>query len=1152
MSMSSSAFESVKKTQWSASNPAVSAWVSANAGSGKTHVLSQRVLRLLLRGVPPAKIVCLTYTKAAAANMAMKVFSTLAEWTRLGDADLSRAIADMGVTQSLSAADLALARRLFARTVETPGGLKIQTIHAFCERLLHLFPFEAGVAASFTVMEDEEVQQALSAACHHVYADAAVDVDLGEQLALMASLLREDAFRDIIKEVLGKRHKLADMLRHGGLARYRQRLTQWMDLPPDLTRATLHAQEVDFCLKQSEWKAAADALRMGSVSDQKLAIHFDHASTIADLHIALSLLMPFYFTEAGKGGPRARLMTTKLRDAYPLLHDLMVQEQQRLSAHKNKQGAFALVERTYALLFVFERIANHYRAYKALHGKLDFDDLIARTLDLLSRSTAAQWVLYKLDSGIDHILVDEAQDTSPEQWRILQSITEEFTAGFGQRRTERSFFAVGDEKQSIYSFQGAEPSKFSDMRDYFRARASAAELHFETVPLKMSFRSAPGVLAWVDHIFASDEYYKGLSSDNVALVHEAFKTTLPSHVELWPVIEKSPVDVDESNWMVPVNALDKNDPILIVARRIARHIADLIDPKSPERVADASGHGRPIRAGDIMILVRKRGPIFHAIIRALKEHNVPVAGADRLILNDHLAVMDLLALGHVLLLPDDDLTLACVLKSPLFDLSDDDLMRLAPQRGSMSLWDALSHAQEDRYRALHDQLETWRMKAHHLTPFEFYSYILNVMHGRRQFIARLGIEAGDALDEFVRLALLHERREPASLSRFLATMREADNPIKRDMEAAGNYVRVMTAHAAKGLEAKIIFMPDTTSSPFQRGYGTKNILTTEVDGAPLLFWTRHHDDPCETLAAREDDKIATEQEHRRLLYVALTRAEERLYIMGAGKVNSQSWYDIIHTRLADTMQSMPAPWNEDEIIWRARHLEFAQESSASAEHEMIAAPLPAWIHASAPRERVAEPPISPSSALAAADQFAAVTLSADELAERALFGRLMHVLVQYLPQCAPDQRAHAARFFVDTRASSLPESMREDLYRDALALFDDADMNALFAHPQKAEVALAGKVRVGEGHHINVAGQIDLLIDTPTDLVIVDFKTGTAKDGDATPEVYAAQLGLYRRLLLNLYPSRTVRCMLVWTSGPKIVDVPVALLEKALTKVKQA
>jgi ATP-dependent helicase/nuclease subunit A len=319
-----------------------------------------------------------------------------------------------------------------------------------------------------------------------------------------------------------------------------------------------------------------------------------------------------------------------------------------------------------------------------------------------------------------------------------------------------------------------------------------------------------------------------------------------------------------------------------------------------------------------------------------------------------------------------------------------------------------------------------------------------------------------------------------------------------------------------------------------------------------LFWTRHHDDPCETLAAREDDKIATEQEHRRLLYVALTRAEERLYIMGAGKVNSQSWYDIIHTRLADTMQSMPAPWNEDEIIWRARHLEFAQESSASAEHEMIAAPLPAWIHASAPRERVAEPPISPSSALAAADQFAAVTLSADELAERALFGRLMHVLVQYLPQCAPDQRAHAARFFVDTRASSLPESMREDLYRDALALFDDADMNALFAHPQKAEVALAGKVRVGEGHHINVAGQIDLLIDTPTDLVIVDFKTGIAKDGDATPEVYAAQLGLYRRLLLNLYPSRTVRCMLVWTSGPKIVDVPVALLEKALTKVKQA
>lgn len=1143
-----SPFDRTRQVQWRASNPAVSAWVSANAGSGKTHVLSQRVLRLLLQGVPPAKIVCLTYTKAAAANMAMKVFSILSKWTRLNDEALRRAIADVGVTTYQSAADLAVARQLFARTVETPGGLKIQTIHAFCERLLHLFPFEAGVAAGFKVMEDDDVHQALKMACEHVFAQAMNDAPLAQQMAILTSLLNQDGFMALMRDMLGKRHKLQDMLTKGDLPRYKQRLAQWLKLDPNLDRATLEREAIAFVIPPSEWKSVGDTLMTGSVSDKKNAEVFYKAHVITDPHAALSVLHDVFLTE--KKTARKTLMTKALRENYPDLFVRMEQEQRRIIELLNKERAFDLCERTYALFYVFQMIASQYFNYKAMRGTLDFDDLIARTVYLLSRSTAAQWVLYKLDSGIDHILVDEAQDTSPDQWLILDALAQEFTAGAGQSSAPRSFFAVGDEKQSIYSFQGAEPDKFSIMRAHIQKRMHDAQMDFEAVPLHMSFRSAPGILARVDRLFANEHYRTGLSSDNVALVHDAWKSKLPSHVEIWPVVEKQTSDINERNWRMPVDALDQSDPIVLLAQRIARSIHALIAPQSTARVADEHGHGRAVRAGDIMILVRKRGPIFNAIIRALKEYNVPVAGADRLMLNDHLAVMDVMALGRALLLPDDDLSLACVLKSPFFDMTDDDLLALAPQRGELSLWQAVQNASDPRFQHIATTLHEWRRRAHEQTPFEFYSYILHVMHGRRKLFARLGPEAGDALDEFLRLALHHERTEPPSLNMFLASLEGADITIKRDMEAAGDYVRVMTAHAAKGLEAKIVYLPDTTSPAVRKGQGVKPLLSTQVDGEPLLFWSKYKNDPVETEMVRAQDEMASVHEHRRLLYVALTRAEERLYIMGAGKAADQSWYQMIHSELIHDMEKVPAFWDESQSIWRLCDLAFAQDAGLTDVPRAQKVDLPSWLTEPAPVERQAAPPISPSSAMAAADQFDKVSLSAEDLAMRAHFGRLMHVLVQYLPMCAPAQRAQAAQNFIHMRARALTPDLQQKLYHDALALFDDPLIADLFRHPARAEVALAGKVTLPHGKIIDVVGQIDLLLETPEAIVIVDFKTGAAKELAHTPDAYLVQLALYSRLLRALYQERQLRSLLIWTSGPHCVELPSALLEKSLSKIK--
>jgi ATP-dependent helicase/nuclease subunit A len=1147
MSGGYSAFDITRAAQWRASNPAVSAWVSANAGSGKTYVLSQRVLRLLLQGVPPAKIICLTYTKAAAANMAMRVFSTLAEWTRLNDQTLRARIADLGLEEAQTPEDLARARRLFARTVETPGGLKIQTIHAFCERLLHLFPFEAGVAASFTVMEDDEVQRALKYACDQCLASAKDNQDLSHHLDIFARASSADAFFALMKEALTNRHHIQDMLRHGGIARYVQQLMQWLDVPATLTAQQCAAQKWQWVIPPTEWMSVSATLMQGSSADQTNAHFFRTAASFDDADLAYNKIRPFYITSKG---PRTRLMTKGLASSYPSLHQAMEHEQKRIIDYENNASAFALVERSHALMVVFEYVAHNYRRYKALRGKLDFDDLITRTVDLLSRSTAAQWVLYKLDSGIDHILVDEAQDTSPPQWQILNALTHEFTSGAGHRTITRSFFAVGDEKQSIYSFQGAEPEQFSMMRRHFEQRVTSAGLDFATIPLYMSFRSATGILKSVDTIFRSPAHRAGLSSDDVELVHEAWKTHLPSRVELWPHIERSDEDHDNNNWLLPVDALEKNDPIVIVAHRLARAIADLIAPSSSERVADKQGDARPIRAGDIMILVRKRGPLFNAIIRALKEHNVPVAGADRLELTDHLAVMDLIALGRALLLPDDDLTLACVLKSPFFDFSDDDLLMLAPQRGDSSLWTALANS--PAYRGTYELLCQWQNYAQHHTPFEFYTFVLSVMQGRQKLTARLGVEAGDALDEFLRHALNFERNEPAALLGFLSSLDGADIAVKRDLEAASHYVRVMTAHAAKGLEAKIVFLPDTTSPPVPRGRVSKNLLSVDLPSGSLLFWSKNKTDPPQTQSVRAAEEMAIAQEHRRLLYVALTRAEERLYIMGVGKVNEQSWYDIIHTGLASSMHSAPAPWDAHDKILILSHGAFKQEAPHDLSPLRDDKPLPVWALKAAAPEYQPELPMSPSTALAAADQFEKVSAS-DHSASSALYGRLMHVLLQYLPTCAPQKRAQAAQNFITSRAQMLAPALQHMLCAEALAVFDDPIMRDLLRHPKKqAEVALAGRVTLPHGVSIDVAGQIDLLIDAPEALYILDYKTGPARDLADTPEAYLAQLGLYRRLVMRLYPARDVRALLIWTSGPRLCLLAEEQMEKALRKIRSS
>ncbi len=1144
----------ITRAQGEASDPRASVWVSAHAGSGKTHVLTQRVVRLLLGGAPPSKILCLTYTKAAAANMSMRVFAMLSKWTVLDDAELAREIERVGAP--VGAASLATARRLFARTVETPGGLKIQTIHAFCERLLHLFPFEANLPSRFRLVEEGEQREALASARRSALAEAIAEPDgaAGRALAILSAATSESGFQELLVEAIGARRKLHDFIRQAGtVGACRDFLGQRFGLGRGETPADIGRAMVDDGVPPTQWAALARRLAKGGTNDGKLGEACLRALAAAG-DARLDAWLAVFFTQKGepRGVGKIRIVSKALQDGDRDLLALMEGERDRLVLLRERRKAALIVERTAALVTIAELVLRRYQDFKNARALLDFDDLIDKTLALLSRSDAG-WVLYKLDSGIDHVLVDEAQDTSPEQWEILRRLAEEFTAGETRGPAGRTFFAVGDEKQSIYSFQGAKPAKFAEMKRYFGRRVEESGALFRDVPLNLSFRSAPAVLSAVDRVFASESNREGLSSDPLAPLHEALKTDVPGLVEIWDPV--APGETSEPrDWKLPLDAGDPADPPVIVARRVAALARSWLRPESRERVFDEqTGAPRPVRAGDVIVLVRTRSAFFEAIIRALKDAGVPVAGADRLKFVEHIAVMDLMAAGRAALLPKDDLSLACLLKSPLFGLDDDDLVEIAPERAG-SLIEALEASRNPAHRAACARLAVWRARARGLTPFMFYARLLGADGGRRRLLARLGPEAGDAIDEFLNQAMNQEQRRPPSLAAFLASLEVADGEVKRDMDSAGDYVRVMTVHAAKGLEAKIVILPDTCGTPDGK-HDPKIFALEDAALGTALVWSPRKDDDFEPVAAaREASRRAARDEYRRLLYVAMTRAEERLYVMGYVGVRERKadcWYNMIRDSLADELVEAPAFWNREETVWRRAAGEVTAPAPRGAAGEPVesAAPeLPAWLTAPARPERDAPPPVRPSTALAAADlaDFRGDTAGPPDRAEAARAGRLVHALLQHLPEVAPEKRRAAALRFLSLRAGGLDEARRLDLAGKVLAIIEGPALASLFGPGSRAEASLAGRIETAPGRFTEIVGQVDRLAVTADEALVADFKTGRPRPASETPASYVAQLALYRAALAAIYPSSRIRALLVWVNGPEVVEFSEDALRRAL------
>ncbi|MDH3742936.1 MAG: UvrD-helicase domain-containing protein, partial [Hyphomicrobiales bacterium] len=798
----------------------------------------------------------------------------LANWIALNDEKLLRRIHEHTGHVDMERDRLGAARQLFARALETPGGLKVQTIHAFCERLLQRFPVEAGMVPGFEVMDDQTARDVLGDARAQVLAEARTkpDGDTAQHLATIVGFTSADRFDDLLKGLLSHRHTLRPLFTTASsLQAGLRQLSDLLDVDPDLDADSIIESAID---------AMDIAAYQHALSSKYLAKParggIEAALRAQGPHETFARLQHAYLTAKGEFRAERGLFAKSAAIDAPDLAEFVLSEQQRIAHVTERLRAAQVYAATSALMQVGRQIVAAYETEKRRRGLCDYDDLISRTRELLEEKEASLWVLFKLDGGLDHVLIDEAQDTSPQQWSIIARLTEEFFAGEGAHtEAARTIFAVGDYKQSIFSFQGADPAEFARMQTLFRNQITGVGESLAEVPLNASFRSTPEVLKVVDDVFAQPLAGIGLEEvTDGAQTHHAKRIGQEGLVELWP-LEVREDKADLSIWTAPKRIDAGSHPRLRLARKIAATIRRWIEDKD-----ELTPRGRAIRYSDILLLVRQRTTFMDALVRALKLDGIPVAGADRLELTKHIAVQDLMALARFVLLPEDDLTLASVLKGPLVarddgqPIEDHDLFRLAHDRGKQTLWERLSTAVDDDepYEHALSALQAWRSRAGFATPYGFFSQVLIADSGRKALLRRLGTEASDPIDAFLAEALNFQAGHTPSLHDFLGWLEGASLQIKRDMDHSANEVRIMTVHGAKGLEANIVILPDTTDVP-DAGKTPDVLFWQGETSGPLPIWKlRAQDKISITSALKDQHSRRAMEEYNRLLYVAMTRA----------------------------------------------------------------------------------------------------------------------------------------------------------------------------------------------------------------------------------------------------------------------------------------
>ncbi len=1064
--------------QRAAANPYKSVWVEASAGTGKTKVLSDRVLRLLLSGVNPLKILCLTYTKAAAVEMSSRVAGRLSRWAvceaGILEKELVELLGEMPSERKEYEKIVNTARRLFAVFLDTPGGMKIQTIHGFCQEVLKRFPLEAGVSPYFKVMDERSSREALKEIQNKVLLKIEREPMSEEAKALgfLTSNVMERNFPKLLEAVAFERNQISRILAGG---------TDW---ERELYERLGVSFKDDVSVLQSEFVKNIDrdvarqtmqALYKGSPKQD-----FGKAEKLR------SFLEQGDFEAYAKAINNKQAMNKKVVEAMPEIALYLEKEREKLAALEEKILAVGLAASTRAVMHLAKDMIAGYNNFKKKNCRMDYEDLIVLARGLLENKNVSDWVLFKLDGGIDHVLIDEAQDTSPDQWAIVLSIVNEFFSGAGTKMQARTVFAVGDRKQSIYSFQGADISEFEKNRNKFLEFEN-----FEEVSLDVSFRSTAAVLGAVDKIFDG------------ATEHVSFRAGDAGKVEIWPLFEED--KEDDIGEFFPKAAVKKVSASAKLAREIALKIKQMVEGKEL-----LISQNRPLRYRDFLILVQQRAGLVTELVRECKNLNVAVAGVDKITLLEQIAVQDLISLGKFLLLPTDDLSLAEALKTPIFALGDDDLFELCFDRGGRTLWSRLG--ENKKYLGIYAKLQELLNMADFVRPFELFSHVLNQFKGRRAYLERMGEEVLDGLDEFINLTLEFEKEHIPSLQGFMGWIAQDKIEIKRELEQSElDAVRIMTVHGSKGLQAPIVILPDTIrQAPSKR---EAKFLWDDMFYYPLSAgaYNKH----CEDI--HERNKQLAEEEHQRLLYVALTRAEDRLVVCGYKKKKSKvenSWYEKVSSRVPK------------EGVECAQ--EFFAESKKEEESEVLSLPPFEWIYEAAKQEGALAKPYAPSKPEEDEEEEIFISPLTKDKQNRYLRGNVIHKILQFLPEV---KNTDAIDAFLAT--TDLSEAQREKIKKEVWNLREK--FAVLFGHNSKAEVPIMGKV----GDKI-ISGQIDRLVVKDDAVMIIDYKTNrpAADFLSEVPLKYLKQMECYKKLIAQIYPSKTIEVYILWTDTLNLMQIP--------------
>lgn len=1151
-----------------ASDPASSVWVGASAGTGKTKVLVDRLLRLMLpdekgAATAPERVLCLTFTKTAAAEMSARINIVLGQWAVDSDAALSQKLENL-TGRDADAALKRAARQLFARVVDAPGGMKIMTIHSFCQSVLRRFPLEAGLPPHFEVMDERTAREYLGDAQHDLILRASRDPQnsLAMAFSYITSAVNAEDMGKLLDQLATGRGKLWRIAAaHGGAENLIRDIYKTLGADPtgmpenEVVKAcadtALNEKNLLYVAEKMEGakktvKERAPIIRQWllSAQDERVSLFWTY------FHCFIKKDFDFYeeHTDAN------------LRKDCPEAEDILRAEAQRLMQFYERIRAAQTAQATAALLRVGLDIVESYQARKLDHALLDYDDLIEHTAALLETDSGAGWILYKLDGGLDHILVDEAQDTSPAQWRVVRTLSEEFFDGMGARADNilRTIFVVGDEKQSIFSFQGADPAEFDRMRRHFSARVGKSNGRWDPVEMNISFRSTSTVLQLVNAVYARHEVKTGVVADPAQVIeHFSHREGEAGLIELWPVI--APEKKEEAQaWPLPEVARAVQSPSARLARKIAQTVRGWLD--SGEIL---ESQNRPVRAGDIMVLVRRRTEFVDQLVRAFKDFEVPVSGVDRLVLADQIAVMDLMCLARFALLPDDDLNLATLLKTPLIGWNDDNLIQIACGRGQKTLWSQLPEGEEKSW------LKNIQRRAASQTPYGFFSTVLNNacpsggVSGRKALLSRLGYDALDTLDEFLNACLEFEQSHMPALQAFLSWFEQGQAEIKREMEQnTRDQLRIMTVHAAKGLQAPVVFLPDTVSHPQNRSNRRSGSILWPGSAKGVPLWVPRKE-ICNRVqiygdAFRQEQEKA-DAEYRRLLYVALTRAADRLYICGwRGRNNpaENCWYEIIRRSFPKgesvgfEIEGGAVAEDEDGLPLPALRLYHPQTTSAP-EKETIKkpdeiAPLPVWALHFPQAEPPVPEPLAPSR-LEEPDSAVLSPLGPDQ-GGRFRRGNLIHRLLEFLPDIPAQNRAQAAARYMRDNARDIEEAQRSAITDEVLRILDYPEFAAVFGSGSRAEVPVTGVIGSGKkGRPLVLSGQIDRLVVTDSEILIIDYKSNRPppRDEKDVPAAYIRQMAAYRAALQKIYPGRPVRCALLWTDGPFLTALSDARLDAA-------